>query len=156
MMATARVRALAAWPRTIKPVIALFLVSAAAGAHFMGTYGVVIDPTMMVNVLQTNATETRDLISLRLVMSLLLIAALPIALMSSGATVESCVAAARREGYAYAGLQWQGQCYAGNTLGYAKVPQQDEHKPGKCDTRCTANQADWCGGGWHNSIYKTR
>ena len=32
----------------------------------MGTYGVVIDPTMMVNVLQTNATETRDLLSLRL------------------------------------------------------------------------------------------
>ena len=41
-------------------------------------------------------------------------------------------------------------------LGYAKVPQQDEHKPGKCDTRCTANQGDWCGGGWHNSVYKTR
>ena len=43
-----------------------------------------------------------------------------------------------------------------NTLGYTKVPQQDEHKPGKCDTRCTANQGDWCGGGWHNSVYKTR
>ena len=71
----------AAWRRAIKPAVALFLVPAAAGAHFMGTYGVVIDPTMMVNVLQTNATETRDLISLRLVASLLLIAALPIALM---------------------------------------------------------------------------
>jgi len=71
----------AAWRRAIKPAAALFLVPAAAGAHFMGTYGVVIDPTMMVNVLQTNATETRDLISLRLVASLLLIAALPIAVM---------------------------------------------------------------------------
>ena len=73
--------ALAAWRRTIKPVAALLLVPAAAGAHFMGTYGVVIDPTMMTNVLQTNPTETRDLLSLRLLASLLVLAALPIAWM---------------------------------------------------------------------------
>jgi lipid A ethanolaminephosphotransferase len=71
----------AAWRRAIKPAAALFLLPAAAGAHFMGTYGVVIDPTMMTNVLQTNATETRDLISVRLLLSLLVIAALPIAWM---------------------------------------------------------------------------
>ena len=82
--------------------------------------------------------------------------ALPVVLMPSGATAASCYNAAKNAGYLYAGLQWNGQCYAGNTLGYAKVPQQDEHKPGKCDTRCTANQGDWCGGGWHNSVYKTR
>jgi lipid A ethanolaminephosphotransferase len=73
--------AMAAWHRAIKPAAALLLVPAAAGAHFMGTYGVVIDPTMMTNVLQTNPTETRDLLSLRLLLSLLLIAALPIAWM---------------------------------------------------------------------------
>lgn len=73
--------ALAAWRRTIKPVAALLLVPAAAGAHFMGAYGVVIDPTMMTNVLQTNPTETRDLLSLRLLASLLVLAALPIAWM---------------------------------------------------------------------------
>ncbi|MFL6660566.1 MAG: phosphoethanolamine transferase [Rhizobacter sp.] len=71
--------ALAAWRWTIKPVAALFLVSAALGAHFMGTYGVVLDPTMMVNVLQTDARETRDLLSLRLLSTVLLLAALPIA-----------------------------------------------------------------------------
>ncbi len=70
--------ALAAWPRTIKPVIALFLVSAAAGAHFMGTYGVVIDSTMMVNVLQTDLRETRDLMSLRLLLGLVGLAGLPL------------------------------------------------------------------------------
>ena len=45
--------------------------------------------------------------------------ALPVVLMPSGATAASCYNAARNAGYLYAGLQWQGQCYAGNTLGYA-------------------------------------
>ena len=49
--------------------------------HFMGTYGVVIDPTILTNVLQTSPTETRDLLSLRLLASLLVLAALPIAWM---------------------------------------------------------------------------
>ena len=44
----------AAWRRSIKPATALFLVPAAIGAHFMGSYGIVIDSTMMTNVLQTN------------------------------------------------------------------------------------------------------
>lgn len=68
-----------AWPRGIKVVAAVLLVPAAAAAHFMGSYGVVIDPTMMTNVLQTNFTETRDLLNGRLALSLLLIAALPLA-----------------------------------------------------------------------------
>ncbi|HJW12107.1 MAG TPA: phosphoethanolamine--lipid A transferase [Albitalea sp.] len=70
--------ALLAWRWTVKPVIALLLVSAALAAHFMGTYGVVIDPTMMVNVLQTNPSETRDLLSLRLFGSVALLAGLPL------------------------------------------------------------------------------
>lgn len=72
---------LAAWRRAVKPVIALFLVPAAVGAHFMGSYGVVIDSTMMTNVLQTNPTEARDLLNLRLLASVGLLALLPIAWM---------------------------------------------------------------------------
>jgi lipid A ethanolaminephosphotransferase len=72
---------LAAWSRAIKPVLALFLVPAAAGAHFMGSYGVVIDTTMMTNVLQTNPGEARDLLNLRLLASLVVIAVLPIVWM---------------------------------------------------------------------------
>ena len=41
-----------AWRWSIKPAIALFLLSAASGAYFMGAYGVVIDSTMMLNVLR--------------------------------------------------------------------------------------------------------
>ena len=75
---TAFVLTLAAWRWSIKPVVALFLVAAAAGAHFMGTYNVVIDSTMIVNVLQTDARETRDLLSLRLFIGLLVLAVVPL------------------------------------------------------------------------------
>jgi lipid A ethanolaminephosphotransferase len=70
-----------AFRATIKPAIAALLVAAALGAHFMGSYGVVIDTTMMTNVVQTNPGEVRDLLNLRLMGSLLLLAVLPIALM---------------------------------------------------------------------------
>jgi lipid A ethanolaminephosphotransferase len=73
--------ALLAWRRTIKPAIAVLLVSAALGAHFMGSYGVVIDPTMMVNVLNTDLHETRDLLNLRLLLGVLLLAGVPMLLL---------------------------------------------------------------------------
>ena len=78
---TGAVLALFAWRWTIKPAIAFFLVSAALGAHFMSTYGVVIDPSMMTNVVQTNVGEARDLMSTRLLMYVLVLAVLPIALV---------------------------------------------------------------------------
>ena len=58
-----------AWRFSIKAVIGLFLISAALGAHFMGAYGVVIDPTMMANVLQTDLREASDLMNVRLLVS---------------------------------------------------------------------------------------
>ncbi len=64
--------------RSVKPAIALFLVSAAIGAHFMGSYGVVIDSTMLTNALQTNVSEVRDLLSLPLLASVLVLAGLPL------------------------------------------------------------------------------
>lgn len=62
-------------------------------------------------------------------------------------TVESCVAAARAAGFAYAGLQYYGQCFGGNDLGYQRVAD------GECNTTCVANPNQTCGGGWRNSIY---
>ena len=73
--------ALLAWRATIKPAIAVLLVAAALGAHFMGAYGVVIDTTMMVNVLQTDPREVRDLLNLRLLGSLLLLAGVPMLML---------------------------------------------------------------------------
>ncbi|WP_243338528.1 WSC domain-containing protein [Anaeromyxobacter soli] len=73
--------------------------------------------------------------------------ALPTLLMSSGATVENCTAAAAAQGFAYAGLQYYGYCFAGNELRYTKVVDSE------CNTSCTANPAQACGGAWRNSIY---
>ncbi len=73
--------ALAAFARSVKPAIGLFLISAALGAHFMGTYGVVIDSAMLTNVLQTNVSEASDLLSWRLAASLLILAGAPILAM---------------------------------------------------------------------------
>ena len=75
--------------------------------------------------------------------------ALPTQLASSGATVESCVAAAQAKGLAYAGVQYGGQCWAGNTPGYTLVSDAE------CNMKCTADAAEICGGSWRASIYST-
>ncbi|MGM9481147.1 phosphoethanolamine transferase [Roseateles sp. NT4] len=75
--ATGAVLSLLAWPRLIKGVLLVLLLSAGALAYFIGSYGIVFDPTMVVNMLQTDARETRDLLSWKLLASLLLLGALP-------------------------------------------------------------------------------
>src|SRR5262249_23195145 len=75
--------------------------------------------------------------------------ALPNWLIDSGATLESCLAAAQAQGYAYAGLQWYGQCFAGNTVGFKQAPESD------CNLPCTANPSKTCGGTWRNAVYAT-
>ena len=67
-----------AWRTVVKPVLTVVLLCAAAIAYFMGSYGVVMDPTMIVNIVQTDTREAGDLLSLRLLLSLLLLAGLPI------------------------------------------------------------------------------
>ncbi len=69
--------AVLAWRRSIKPVLIFMLVAAALGMHFMLSYGVVIDTTMMVNVLQTDPRETRDLLSFKLLLTVVFVAVLP-------------------------------------------------------------------------------
>ena len=68
---------LLAWRRSIKPVLIFLAVAAALGMHFMMSYGVVIDDTMMINVFQTDPRETRDLLNLRLLFTVLIVAGLP-------------------------------------------------------------------------------
>lgn len=75
--ATGAVLSLLAWPRLIKGVLVFLLLAGAALAYFIGTYGIVFDPTMVVNMVQTDVRETRDLLSWRLLASLLVLGALP-------------------------------------------------------------------------------
>ena len=70
-------QSLLAWRYTLKPVAMFLLLATAAGAHFMLAYRVVIDQTMLVNVLQTNPGEAVDLFSLRMAAVLLLGGVLP-------------------------------------------------------------------------------
>jgi lipid A ethanolaminephosphotransferase len=75
------VLALGAWPRIIRPLASVALLAAAAGAHFMGSYRIVIDPTMMLNVLHTDTREVRDLLGWPLLLNLALLAGLPLWLL---------------------------------------------------------------------------
>ena len=58
---------LLAWPRLLKPVAFLLLLATAASSYFMLQYSVVIDATMLANVVNTDAREVSDLMSWSLV-----------------------------------------------------------------------------------------
>jgi len=75
--ATGALLSLLAWPRFIKGLLVVLLLSAGALAHFIGSYGIVFDPTMVTNMVQTDVRETRDLLSWRLLISIALLGALP-------------------------------------------------------------------------------
>lgn len=49
-------------PRLIRPAAALFVLSAAVGGYFMDAFGVVIDRSMVLNVVRTNAHEAGQLL----------------------------------------------------------------------------------------------
>ena len=51
------------WPRWLKPAAVVMLITVTSSSYFMVTYGVVIDPSMLANVVQTDVREVRDLLS---------------------------------------------------------------------------------------------
>jgi len=69
--------ALLVWPRWLKPAGVLLLVVASLTSYFMSAYGVVIDPSMIANALNTDVREARDLFTGTLLVHLLLGAVLP-------------------------------------------------------------------------------
>ena len=69
---------LLAWRPLFKPVALVLLVASALSSYFMLQYSVVIDATMMANVIHTDAREVRDLLSWALGLNLLGIAVLPL------------------------------------------------------------------------------
>lgn len=77
LSATTVLLSLLVWPRWRKPAGVLLLMVAAANSYFMFTYGVVIDPTMMANTVQTDVREVRDLLSWSMLVVLALGVVLP-------------------------------------------------------------------------------
>lgn len=68
---------LTAWSRWMKPIWMAVVVLAAVAQHYMLSYRVVMDPSMMANALQTDPNEVRDLLSWRLLFNVLAVVALP-------------------------------------------------------------------------------
>ncbi|PFN85850.1 phosphoethanolamine transferase, partial [Bacillus sp. AFS076308] len=66
-----------AFKRVLKPVLTLIFMISAGVAYFMSQYGVLIDTGMLRNFAQTNATEVRDLLSLKLMAYILFLGVLP-------------------------------------------------------------------------------
>jgi hypothetical protein len=65
-------------------------------------------------------------------------------------TAATCIQYARTYGYRYAGLQYWGQCFVGNSLNAARVADSE------CNTPCDANPSEMCGSAWRNSVYDVR
>ena len=66
-----------AWRPSLKPVVTVLLFVSALAGHFMASYGVVIDPGMLVNVLQTDPREAGALLNAGLLWRVLALAVLP-------------------------------------------------------------------------------
>ena len=73
--AHAALLSLLAWRFTLKPAAAVLVVMAAFGAYFMLAYGIAIDASMLVNVLQTDMHEATDLLGWRMAATVLALAA---------------------------------------------------------------------------------
>jgi len=61
---------------------------------------------------------------------------------------KECFELAVKAGYKYAGLQYGGECWAGNKVGnYGKRPD------GECNMNCKKDPSRKCGAGWRNSVF---
>ncbi len=65
----------------VRPMLALLLVASAAAAHFIQRYGVVLDPSMLRNILHTDPREAAELLSFDLLGSVLLFGLIPASLL---------------------------------------------------------------------------
>ncbi len=77
LAATLLLLSLLVWPRWRKPAGLLLLAVTASSSYFMASYGIVIDPTMVTNVVQTDAGEALDLLSWPLLVTLAIGVVLP-------------------------------------------------------------------------------
>ncbi len=83
---------------TLKPLLCASLLIGAVVAHYISRYGIVIDTSMMRNVLQTDAHEAMELVGIDVVATLLPLAGLPIILV-----LLARIAAPRRRAFAFRG-----------------------------------------------------
>jgi hypothetical protein len=74
---------------------------------------------------------------------------LPTLLRKGYGNPKKCFELAMAGNYKFAGLQYRGECWAGNSVGkYGKRPD------GECNMKCKYDSSRMCGAGWRNSVYK--
>lgn len=61
----------------LKPLLIFLLIGASSAAYFMDTYNVVIDESMLVNALETNANEAGDLMSIKMALYIFILGVVP-------------------------------------------------------------------------------
>ena len=62
---------------TLKPILILVLPLSALASYFMNSYNVIIDENMIQNVIETNVSESMDLLSFKLLAYFLLLGIVP-------------------------------------------------------------------------------
>lgn len=73
--------ALLGWKGLFKPVLSLLILTAAGTSYFTHQFGIYLDPSMVRNVIRTDVAESRELLSLGLVLHMALVAGLPLLLL---------------------------------------------------------------------------
>lgn len=73
--------ALVGWKGVFKPVLALLILTAAGTSYFTQQFGIYLDPSMVRNVIRTDVAESRELLSLGLVLHMVLVAGIPLWLL---------------------------------------------------------------------------
>jgi lipid A ethanolaminephosphotransferase len=68
---------LTAWGRWMKPLWIAILIAAGIAQHFMLTYGVVMDTTMLANTMQTDPREVRDLLGWTFLANMAIVVVVP-------------------------------------------------------------------------------
>ena len=66
---------------TVKPVLVLLIIGTAVASHFMQSFGVYLDPSMLRNTMRTDVAEARELWSWRLLPHLAVYAVLPLLML---------------------------------------------------------------------------
>lgn len=71
---------------------------------------------------------------------------LPYSAQMGGSDIEACKSLCAAAGYAYAGIQYGGECWCGDSYG-------QYGGSGDCNMPCNSNPDQICGGSWANSVY---
>jgi hypothetical protein len=61
---------------------------------------------------------------------------------------KKCLSAVHAKGFKFAGLQYGGTCWGGNSFGKHGQKSDDE-----CNMECTDDKGRMCGAGWRNSVF---